>query len=73
MPVPSANNGLAAMLAAQGGMETIMSQVSAAHCTWLIAASCLQIIAGSTHSQVNGQFVQVASLINHPQYITSLL
>lgn len=102
-----ASNGLAAMLAAQGGIEQIITQnnrivggspalitqfpwivsmqrfgghrcgasivsatrlVSAAHCTFLIAASSLQINAGSTFSQVNQQFIQVSAFTNHPSY-----
>lgn len=42
--------------------------VSAAHCTFALAASSLQIRAGSTHSQSGGQFEQVSDVINHPQY-----
>lgn len=107
VPVSKTNNGFAAMLAAQAGMEEVMSQnnridggkptvisqfpwivsmqrfgahrcgasiisatrlVSAAHCTFLIAACSLQINAGSTYSQINGQFIQVASFINHPSF-----
>jgi len=108
LPELESGNGLAALLAAQGGMETIMEMqnarivggapaqiqqfpwivsmqrfgahrcgasivsttrlVSVAHCTWLIAASTLQINAGSTMSQQQFHFIQVASFVNHPSY-----